>query len=158
MQVHQHVHHLPSTWCTPRASSSTAPSASGFTLTFRQGCNIAQAFMHATTLHPRPTCPYYTPSKVVLLMMYIHPRWCKIKSIILGIILVHHSTLTCFVSLSDAPVYLQVETHDQYTLRATPTSVLAVYHAPSAPLRCQLDPWSSVHLLSGPYQILTACL
>ena len=64
MQVHQHVHHLPDTLCAPCASSSIAPFTAGFTLTCGQGCNIVQAFMHVTTLPPRPTCPLLnrTPS------------------------------------------------------------------------------------------------
>ena len=40
------------------------------------------------------------------------------------------------VSLADAPVYLQVKSHDQYTLPVPPASILTVCHAPSAPLRC----------------------
>ena len=63
-QVHQHVHHLPGTSCTPYASSSTAPCTAGFTLTCGQGCNAVRALMHVTTPLPRPTCPLldHTPS------------------------------------------------------------------------------------------------
>ena len=57
MQVCQHIHHLPGTLCTPHASSSIAPYASGFTLTCGQGCNVVKALMHATTPLLRPTCP-----------------------------------------------------------------------------------------------------
>ena len=57
LQVCQHVCHLLGTSCTPHASSSTTPHAAGFTLTYGQGCNIAQALMHATTPLPKPTCP-----------------------------------------------------------------------------------------------------
>ena len=63
-QVCQYVRHLLRTLCAPHASSSTSLHAAGFTLTCGQGCSIAQAFMHATTLLPRPTCPLLdrTPS------------------------------------------------------------------------------------------------
>ena len=57
MQVHQHINHLPGTSCTPYVSSSIAPCAAGFTLTYGQGCNAAQGLVHATTPLPRPTCP-----------------------------------------------------------------------------------------------------
>ena len=45
-------------------TSSTAPYAAGFTLTYGQGCNITQALVHITTLLLRPTCPLldHTPS------------------------------------------------------------------------------------------------
>ena len=64
MQVCQHVRHLPGTLCAPCVSSSTAPHAAGFTLTYGQGCNIAQALVHITTPLLRPTCPLldHTPS------------------------------------------------------------------------------------------------
>ena len=44
--------------------SSTALHAEGFTLTYGQGCSIAQALIHATTPLPRPPCPLLdsTPS------------------------------------------------------------------------------------------------
>ena len=63
-QVRQYVYQLPGTSCAPRASSSKEPLATGFTLTCEQGCSIAQALMHATTLLLRPTCPLLdsTPS------------------------------------------------------------------------------------------------
>ena len=56
--------HLPGTLCAPHATSSTAPHAAGFTLTYGQGCNIAQALVHITTPLLRPTCPLldHTPS------------------------------------------------------------------------------------------------
>ena len=57
MQVCHLIHQLPGTSCIPPASSSTAPHAAGFTLTYGQDCNIARAFVHVITLLPRPTCP-----------------------------------------------------------------------------------------------------
>ena len=67
MQVHQHVCHLPGSLCAPHASYFIAPHAAGFTLSCGQGCNVAQALMHATTLLPRPICPLpdHTPSTEV---------------------------------------------------------------------------------------------
>ena len=73
MQVCHHVCRLPGTLCTPRASSSTALHAAGFTLTFGQGCNATGALMHVTTPRLRPIYPYCTPSKVVLSMMRVCP-------------------------------------------------------------------------------------
>ena len=64
MQVYQHVRHFPSTSCAPCVFFFTALHAAGFTLTYGQGCNIAQALVHIKTSLLRPTCTLldHTPS------------------------------------------------------------------------------------------------
>ena len=81
------------------------------------------------------------------------------------------STLTYFLSHTDAPLYLlgwvswpvhAMCTFQASVLTSAPTHLqlasIAVCHTPSALLRCLVDPVSSVCYSSGPYQISTARL